>query len=380
MKLLLVPWGRGMGHITHCLAISKEVIKNDKNGVIYIVADSRWETLIKNFGAYLEVFPSELTSMHPWKEWDNIEHVRRSLAADLYLLKKVKPDIVIHDQRLTMPIACAMVGIPCIMLAQCQQSPDFLYTPDGGSWAFWKETSATFNVVLHENGLPLIEQDVRELIFRYPVIIPSIPEFDPIADKWRGKPIWYTGPLLLAIGDTLPLSIYKENSTKPVVFLYGVVHTQEDLNEIIKVFSDDKFNLMITGAPDNLVVSEHNIQIHGFINALSFLPNCVAAVIHGGHGSCMTLIESGTPAIVLPGSHHELERNWNGQRLEMMGIARCLPGNIQWSRVKDELIEMINEPIYRANALRWQKHIKHWQGPKMVWDILAKIIIETRHG
>ncbi|BCL78881.1 hypothetical protein ccbrp13_13460 [Ktedonobacteria bacterium brp13] len=200
MKLLLAPWGRGMGHITRCLAVAVEAAQYDDPKQVSIVAEDRWATLIERIGCMQEFFPPELTSIAPWDEWDNIHHVRQSLAADLCLLESIKPDIVVHDTRLTMPIACALTGIFCAMIGQYDVFPGFIYPGEVMPLPLWVKTLTTFNIILSDYNLPLLKDDLRELLVRNPVIIPSIPEFDPLPEKTEWPEAWYTGPLLWSEG------------------------------------------------------------------------------------------------------------------------------------------------------------------------------------
>ncbi|BCL78882.1 hypothetical protein ccbrp13_13470 [Ktedonobacteria bacterium brp13] len=107
------------------------------------------------------------------------------------------------------------------------------------------------------------------------------------------------------------------------------------------------------------------------------LPRCDAAIIHGGHGICMAVLTAGIPAVVLPGSEQEQERIFNGKRLETMGTARCVPGNIEWNKVHNDIEAVAQEPIYRTNAQRWQKHIQQWRGPKDAWEQLVRLVSDT---
>lgn len=378
MKVLLVPWGRGMGHITRCLAIATQATYGQDQ--VTVVAEEKWDSFIKQVGCVRVSYPQELLSVGLWNQWDNVDHVRRSLAADLHILEKVRPDAVLHDQRPTMPIACELVGIPCAGLAQRGDLPDFFYEGSADSQAFWDTWSPSFNTVLSESGLPPFKGNWRDLLFRNPVLIPSIPAFDPFPEEIMGPQVWYTGPLHLNREDVVAAPDFERNPEAPIVFIYGVIQTQQDLDQILQVFQDDSFHLVITALPTNVKIPQQtdhlrHISFYPFVNAPTFLSKCDVAVIHGGHGVCTATLAAGIPAVVLiDSSTIQLERANNGRRLEEMGVALCIPYTAISDRLYGTVKYLSQDAIYRKKAQQWKKHLQQWNGPKTAWKILTESI------
>lgn len=378
MKLLFVPWGRGMGHMTRCLAIAAQASRSQDQAVI--VAEERWDSLAKQAGCTRLSYPQELVSVGIWKEWENVDHVRRSLSADLRILEQVKPDIVVHDQRPTMPMACELAGIPYAALAQRTDLPDFFYEGLASFQTFWNNCKPAFNTVLSENGLPLLQNNWRDLNFRNPILIPSIPAFDPLPAATMGPEVWYTGPLHLNRDDVVLVPDFESRPEVPIIFVYGVIQTQQDLDQLIHTFHDGSFHLVIAALPPDVHVSqqtEHlrNISIYDFVNVPTFLPKCDVAIIHGGHGSCTAVLAAGIPAVVLVDSSPlELERTSNGKRLQEMGVALCVSYDDISSKLYDTVKRLLSESTYYQAAKRWQKHLRVWNGPKTAWEILTKAI------
>lgn len=376
MKLLLIPWGRGMGHLTRCLAVAAEAVRHDE-AQVSIVAEDRWAKLIEQVGCKREKFPQELISLSPWNQWEKAQYVRQSLAADLHILETVKPDVVLHDVRWSMLIACELANITCVTLVQYNMYPGFLF-PEEGRPTFWDDKLPAFNEVLSENGLEPLNSDLRELFFRYPVLIPSIPEFDALPIEAQGTQMWYTGPLLFNSNTDQSVSILSKKSDVPTIFVYGVIQTQEDLNRLLTAFQDAPFHLLITALPPNVCFRERanalpQVTVSPFVDATAVLPNCAAAIIHGGHGSCLALLSSGTPAIVLPDLHHR-EQIYNSKLLEKMGIARCLLEKDRWDKVLNATEIVIQDSQYHVNAVTWQEHLRRWTGAKTAWKILTKLL------
>lgn len=375
MKILFVPWGRGMGHITRCLAIAAESTRRKGGDKVYVLAEEQLDTFVGSRGCTRVSYPQELMSPGPWEGWGNIDRIRNSLRADLHILDEVQPDIVVHDRHPTLPIACELTGTPCTWLAQHCDIPGFFFST-GNLQSFWACHTDSCDQVMRENGLQPTGGDWRNLFFRSPALIPSIPEFEQFPEEMPGKQASYVGPLILDANDYL-YPTFERKPGVPTIFVYGVIRDQYDLDQLLDCFRNVSVHLIITGLPRNVQIptqfsSSIEVSTYPFVSVFEFLPRCDAAIIHGGHGSCMTVLSLGVPAVVLL-NPREPEPEYNGKRLEEMGIARC----ITWNTVKDDLCREIQcvtqEPIYRENAREWQRAMQQWNGPETVYEILTTL-------
>lgn len=378
MKLLLVSWGRGLGHVTRCLAIAAATHSYHGEIQVYMMTDSRCLTLAEQLGCTVLFFPENMESMNPWDNWHNKDYVKQSLEADLQMLETVKPDVVLHDLRPTIPLACELANIPCVMIAQREMYPNFFYPGGIPTYSQWDRMLPAFQEVLAQYKLQLPEKDLREVFCRHSIIIPSIPEFDPWPMEMTTQ-AWHTGPLLLSTGNTSCVPALDQEGQLPVIFVYGVVQSQADMHQLIEAFRQSSFHLLITGISNKLRLvhsdeyTASQITIYPFVDVMTYLPKCAAAIIHGGHGSCMAALASGVPTIVLPGFAKEVERRYNGRLLESMGIAKCVPGEIDWSKVPSEITFLLREPACRANASRWQKRMQKMKGASHALEILTRL-------
>lgn len=372
MKLLLMPWGRGLGHLTRILSIAYEAGQQENTNVT-VVAQNEWSSLVEQTGARRVEYSDELTSGGPWDNWNDYSYVKKSLKADLRLLEMVNPDVVVHDVHFTMLLACELKGIPCITLVQYNMYPGFLFPGEGSD--FWDSKLPAFKQVLKEYGLPTVT-DIRELFFRSPVIIPSFPEFDVLPSKWLSKQVWYAGPLFYT-NNLLPYvntSVLTENL--PLIFVYGPVQTQSDLELLIAAFKGKPFHLLVAGLNSNCHFKQSHdrfpyVTISGFVDATSTLKNCAAAIIHGGHGSCLAVLSSGTPTVVLPNPNRP-EQEYNGILLERMGVAKCVSNHGRWERVYEAVQIVLSDTDYLTNAFYWKENqLKNYDGAKTVWRILS---------
>lgn len=365
-----------MGHITRCLAVAVEAKSRQRQNDIFVLVEDRLDTFITSRDCIRVSYPQELTSLGPWEGWGNIDYVHASLGANLRILEEIQPDVVVHDRHPTLPIACELTGTPCTWLAQYCDNPSFFFSSSNSPFLFWARHTFACDEVLRKNGLQPTDGDWRSLFFRNPTIIPSIPEFERFPEGIMGGRVSYAGPLIFATNNHFS-PIFERNPDILTIFVYGVVKTQQDIDQMIDCFENTPVHLVITALPKSIQIpkrlsSPMKISTYSFVNVSDLLPKCDVAIIHGGHGSCMTVLSMGVPAVVLLKSQ-EHEQEYNGKRLEEMGVARCTT----WSTVKDNLHQEVRtvtqESIYCKNARKWQKVMQQWNGPKAVYDMLTTL-------
>ncbi len=375
MKLLVVPWGRNLGHVMRCLSVVTEAAKQPDIEAM-IALPQRWRETVGRIGARLLSYPEELTAMPAWENWQQLAHLRRSLQADLELLQQAQPDVVLHDIRPTMLLACQLLDIPCIAIGKCHQYPGFLFPGEKLAEPVWRNTTEVTNQLLGEYGLPPVKEDLRELLYRRPIIIPSVPEFDPVpADQVSAgvaAQLWYTGPLLWSEGVHSDLPLFQGTEVPPVIFVYGVISRQHDLDALVATFRETPFHLLVTGAPPEVRVPTRaeRVSLYPLVDVTTVLPRCTAAITHSAHGSCLATLSAGLPVAALSGPYQEYERTHNGRLLEKMGVGRRLPGVVGWRRVREAVELITSEPSYREKARKWQQYFKRWPGSPLVVEIL----------
>jgi UDP:flavonoid glycosyltransferase YjiC (YdhE family) len=374
MKLLIITSGRGMGHITRCLAIADEALRREASAQVIVATEEKWASLITRVNPQIVLIPQE---DHIWSEWADIDLVRYLFKEELSLLERVQPDIVLHDNRPTVPMACELLGVPNALIAQRHHQPGG--TVDDPFWTF-----PTYNQVLREHDIPPFEHDMRELYLRHLILIPSFPEFDPWLDQWMNDRVHYVGPLLAKEHDHVAHIEPIVNSGLPTLFVYGVLPSAQDFSRLVNAFRDEPFHLLAPGLTDvDFQDSEqsafHHFSTPSYVPAPVILPHCAAAIMHGGHGMSMTLLMSGTPAIVLT-NEIEYERWGNGKALEAMGVAKLLPEKVQWDTVLKEIKALLQDPSYHKNATKWKHYLQEWSGgPERAYTILKEYALTRVH-
>ena len=354
MNILLVPWGRGMGHLTRCLSVAHCIIKNHTKAKITIITEEKWDYLIINQGFFRKSFPDSLTSVGPWDNWEDYNHTEKSFLADISIIDEVNPDLVIIDDRWITVLACEMRNVKCISILQYNMYPGFVY-PGFDKYDFWDSKLKTTNELIKNYSLGQMVEDVRDLFKRHTMFIPSIPEFEGIDPKWD-KSITYVGPLLYQINKESHLKLPICNM--PLIFIYGVIKNQSDFDSIINFYKDKNYQVVISSVPDKINTNTkcRNIIITKFIDISKLLKECDIAIIHGGHGSCMTVLEFGIPAIIVANSS-ETERVLNGKKLEQMGVGKLFSHISNWNTILNHTNHIIEESSYKKKSSFWKRKI-----------------------
>jgi uncharacterized protein (TIGR00661 family) len=377
-KLLLLPWGNGMGHLARCLAVAAEVIAVDRTDVTVVVPD-RLAGFVEGFGCRAAALPSELTAKHPWADWDDVEHVAASVKADAELLERYQPDVLVHDSRWSSAAAGELLGIPSVTIAQYNVNPGFLF-PEPTDEDFWGDKFPAFQKVLGELNLNTLRADIREIFFRHPMVIPSIPEFDYLHTDTYVDAVTYVGPLVPRQRAADESNTVDLPDDRTIVYVYGV-QTQADLDYFLNEFSGHRYHLFLPGLPPGAQIdpslTNPSVTVEPFTPLENVLPHCSAAVIHGGHGSCLTVLKYGLPTVVLPA---HIEQRSNASRLSDLGVALTLSEEERHGRLAEAVDRVISEPTYRTNGRRWQKRVGEFTGSPGAAEVVRRCVGTDPHA
>ncbi|MCS5509372.1 hypothetical protein NY546_08715 [Curtobacterium flaccumfaciens pv. flaccumfaciens] len=312
----LVSWGRGNGHITRLVNIATAFAEQDWDVDLLTHANATHQTLVDQACIRsVQHYPAWADDADPWTDWSSPEFLSRSVELDRRYLRELQPSRVVHDNRLSLTIACLMEGVPFVTLCQDNQIPGFTY--DGTVAPIWTAPVDAINAMLQTCGLLAIETDARELFTRGRIAIPSTPELDPVP-RSANLDLVYTGPL----------QRLRNRASDPVdVLLYRTVGHDE--GSFISAFSDWPGRILVaTGDEASSQALEEALrataaEVAPMWDLDEVGPNLAAVVHHGGHGITTAMITAGIPTVVLPG--HNPERQSNAERAAMHSASIVLP-------------------------------------------------------
>ena len=260
--------------------------------------------------------------------WCDQEFTARQIRNCTSVLRAWGPDIVVDSFDAGWCAAARILGIP---LAEVLQGD---LHPDGHGFTWWLPPSpapspaAAFNAALADAGLPPVDKAARLLLGAAAVVVGS-PATDPVPDP----ALPHVGAL--AWGDPaakLPAAIPPPGQ-RPLIFLYAGKPRYAPGKTI---WCDSAIVLdaciqALAGLDADVVVGAGHQGLPRRLPAnfipLSYAPGQALArradvmIHHGGHGSTLTALAAGTPALIIPTYS---ERESNARRAAALGAARYL--------------------------------------------------------
>lgn len=321
------------------------------------------------------VYPASLIPRQLWQCWRDHDHVRDAVEADSALIARVGADVVVHDNRPSAMVAATAARVPAVSI--CQQVHLVGFTYDGASRT-WSLAVEPFNRVLSSLDLPEITEDLRELYARGLIVIPSIPEFDPIPDLDTVGNVSYVGPLTML--NDLGAADGGHDIERNGIFFYRTMFDATRAEEFLDAFGDLGSEIMIATGDGSVARSlrdssrfgRASIKVMFDMSVVARTAKC--AVTIGGHGSCLSCIQASLPSVIVldPSPERELNARW----MERMGLGYVLrpptthPSVIPWAQIRTLAEGLSSDSETRSNVTKWRARLNR-DGAAIAVDRIA---------
>lgn len=378
MKVLMMPCGIGMGHISRSIALAEKLQKRNVDvafasygsGYERLKAQGKYETAklpdIKFYGDN-EGFDIKYTAR---KSIDTPFIFLKSIYHESKIIKKYRPDVIVADAHYSVPITAKVLGIPCIMVTN-ELTLNFsrLY-PDEKTMEYL------------ENGLKRFIKDVLKLCSA--ILIPDIENSIEVPPKLRDKTI-FTGPFLkqdpAKIGDKKEIrrkSGFKEDE-KIVLVTVGGSEFGKKLLKIIyeasKEIDCDKI-IMITGPqidPDFIPDSDKIIKKKFLENITEWMKISDVIVSLAGHTTTMEIASIGIPSIIVPVENHS-EQLKNALAMKKYGISYVRKINkINPRELAEDISNILKDEDLIRKIDNIKKEFSRYNGTDRAADIILKV-------
>ncbi len=259
--------------------------------------------------------------------WCDYEFTAQEIENCASVLRAARPDIVVDSFDAGWCAAARILNIPLVEVLQADLHPD------GRGFTWWLPPSpapspaGAFNAALARAGLPPVDKAARLLLGAAAVVVGS-PATDPVPDP----ALPHVGAL--AWGDpAAELPAIPPPGRRPLIFLYG---GKPRYNPRVTLWCDSAIVLdaciqALAGLDADVVVGAGNQELPRRLPAnfipLAYAPGQALArradvmIHHGGHGSTLTALAAGTPALIIPTYS---ERESNARHAAALGAALCL--------------------------------------------------------
>ncbi|MCA9496937.1 MAG: hypothetical protein KC589_08375 [Nanoarchaeota archaeon] len=397
MKVLCLVNGHAVAHVSRTLEIAKELKKRGHN--IIFGGGGEYLKIIKNekFTLYELAFTTQEENkigMVEGKYELFYKGIEKWIYEDINLIKKINPDILIVDNRLSSFSAAEILKIPIINIANIHIT-DYKKIPFNNvgnlinnnnfvlklinnfelmceSFLFNKIVTKELNKTRLKMGLKEksgFSNEMGDII-----LFPDIPEFNP--SKKLPSNCYYIGPLIWHNKLKKPSFMPKLDKNKKIIYLTMGSEGLESILDVIKDLDQNKFQLIITTSSDKLIETKLPkwIFIEKYINTDYILPYCDLVITHGGNGTIYQALASGVPILGLA--------NHNEQFYNINRAIDCKVGlGIKLKSIKNNnfevVVKMIDEilfenDIYKKNALIFKDIISKYDGKKKAADIIEE--------
>ncbi len=310
----------------------------------------------------------------------NEEFVRAATAVQVEVMRDFKPDVVVDSFGLFGCLAARILRLPLASVLQGNFHP----ASDGFLW--WKgerpaglpSAAPMINKVAEENGVAPVARCVDLLAGDLSLIV-GTPETDPLPAT---AGVAYIGPIVWQRGNaTLPDWVHSLDSDKPVIWVYSgnprYANAPTPIDSIVVIraaiaaLGDASVQVVLTtgyqDVPEEFGTLPTNFHHAAYLPGLAMAERCDLMVHHGGHGSVMTGLCAGTPAVIIPTI---TERESNARRLAALGAGEIvLPVDLADGEKRIDVDDfgatvrrVLNDPGYLRSARRVAESMRQFGG------------------
>jgi MGT family glycosyltransferase len=237
----------------------------------------------------------------------------------------------------------------------------------------FRSSLPALNQVRAEVGLAPL-REARELMGSR-ILVCSSPSFDFAPSSIPGN-VRYTGPQLDDTPSTASRNPWVIPSGRPLVLvgLSSTVMRQEGLlQRIADALGQLPVQGLITTGPavdPALIAAPPNVIVTRWVRHADVLPECSVVITHGGHGTVMKALTAGVPLLVVPLGRDQPD---NAARVVYAGAGLRLRKNARVSAVRAATARLIEDPRYRAAAVRMASQLAAERDDNLVVDELEQI-------
>lgn len=309
-------------------------------------------------------------------------------AVYLDVIREYAPDVVVDSFGLLTCLAARILGVPLVTVLQGNIHP----ASNGFLW--WRKdrpeglpsAAAVINRIAAEHGLPPVSRTVDLLAGDLSLIL-GTPETDPLP---AGANAQYVGPITWQQNEAqLPGQISSLGHEKPLIWVYSgnpryagaptPIDSIVVIRAAVAALADLPVNVVLTTGyqevPPEVGTLPPNFMHAAYLPGDAMARRCDLMVHHGGHGSVMTGLCAGTPAVVVPTI---TERESNARRLAALGAGlivmpidepngeKAIDGNEFGAAVR----RVLADPAFRQASQRVAQSMRQYGGAAAAADLI----------
>jgi MGT family glycosyltransferase len=321
------------------------------------------------------------------------EFTRGTTAVYVDVIRDYGPDVVVDSCGLLTCLAARVLAVPLVTVLQGNFHP----ASDGFLW--WKKDRpatlpsavAVINKVAAEYGIAPVERCVNLLAGDLSLIV-GTPETDPLPASADVK---YVGPIVWQREKAvLPEWVNALSRDKPLIWVYSgnpryrsaptPIDSIVVIRTAIEALGDMPVHVVLTTGyqrvPDEVGALPSNFTHAAYLPGLAMAERCDLMVHHGGHGSVMTGLLAGTPAVIVPTI---TERESNARRFVALGAGEIvMPVARPDGEKAIDAVEfgaavnrVLKDAAYSHSAKRVSESMRQYGGARAAADRLEQLAV-----
>lgn len=404
--LLSMIVSNDLGPVSRLLPIAQELSKRGHD-LAFCNRAKAPSLVIREAGLKnMPVVPSQLPTVYPsefsaeiwngnqgssYQGFLDIDFVRAIAQDYIQMMNDFNPDIIVDTWGLPACLAAKILRKPLVTITQADNHPD------GKGYIWWRKTPPNLpnpvpvvNDVLKEHGLPLLKGKIEELLMGDMVLVVGTPDTDPLPDISQ---VTYIGPLQLNSNvENLPDWILELPIQQPLVWVYSgnprygdepsIADSIVIIRACVEVLGNEKMQVVLTTGhqplPEEFATLPSNFHFAPYVPGFALARKSDLVIHHGGHGSYLTGLSAGTPAIIVPTYS---ERESNARRLTNLGAGEfVLPQTsdngekiISMDEFREKVWRVLGDSSYQQNAQKVAKNMQKYGGAIQAADLIESL-------
>jgi UDP:flavonoid glycosyltransferase YjiC (YdhE family) len=406
MKILALSNSHALAHVSRQLEIAKALRRRGH------------DVTLGGHGKYLKVaemdgFPVRelpyvsiervirtIRSQRLWELYPEHE-LAGFIDAELALYDKIKPDLVMLDNRITGRTSAEKAGIKTVAALNVHMSnyrrnpffspanlPGMAHVPglsiiDGLEnaieiWVYDRLVMRGLNNIRRKFGLKALyayaheEGDIS--------LLTDIPQFNPVTSLPAHAK--FIGPLTWHNSFPEPTCLKQLHPDKPTVYLSLGSDSLEELVGHLGALASEGIQIVVATGGAHMAEAAtvpEGVFLENYVNTDTLLPHCDLVCCHGGNGTLYQALSYGLPAVVV--ATHQ-EQAYGGKRIQRLGLGCTMTLEDVKRHGMGSLVEMVRKvlttPGYRTSAQAFSAHFKGWNSAELAADEIEKFMQSSK--
>lgn len=431
-KALIFPscGGSGFGHIQRCIALATELTARGWQAPLVLsgrnadIAEQAGQTVIRaqrlvyqrpgagqggESPAYLFLPDGNLQVLRdgftrPWRAWASVQEAVR-------ITQSFRPDVLIGDLSLLTWMVGQRTGIPVVQLMKGiihPAAPRINWWSSADYGARSPDVRPIFNPALALWGLPPIQR-VEDLLRGDQYLVCGIPELEPLHGPVENTQ--YVGPILREPGAAAELPpLLQGPKRRPFVYVTfggaaGARASQRYFQTLNQAVAGCDLDVVVsTGRRPGGAAQESapaNMHYFPWLPGQETLNRSDAVLFHGGPNTLMEAVRAGVPGLAIP---FQSEQESYARCMETVGAGKMFspledPAAVRllqtrWlfgvyrtaivpefplspTRLRSALLEVLEDPRYRAGVQRLRESAEKYGGAKQAAEAIENMVMPS---